>query len=54
MIRGVIVMESGWFHTSGEKLEMKEIVDGVTKLEVEQRTGCQVYFSRELRPMLPF
>jgi len=49
-----IVTELGWFHTSGEKLEMREIAEGVTKQDVEQRTGCQVHFSQKLRPMRPF
>jgi 3-oxoacid CoA-transferase subunit B len=55
--RGVvndIVTELGWFHISSEGLEMKEIAEGVTKKEVEQRTGCQVHYSREQCPMLPF
>jgi 3-oxoacid CoA-transferase subunit B len=48
-----IVTELGWFQISGEGLDMKEISEGVTKEEVEQRTGCNVRFSTELRPMLP-
>ncbi len=55
--RGVvndIVTELGWFHVSGEGLEMKGIAEGVTKEEVTQRTGCQVHFSQQLSPMLPF
>jgi len=49
--RGVvhdIVTELGWFHVSGHGIEMKEIAEGVTKQEVEQRTGCQVHYSQEL------
>jgi 3-oxoacid CoA-transferase subunit B len=49
-----IVTELGWFHVSAEGLVMKEIAEGVTKEEVEQRTGCPVHFSADLRPMLPF
>lgn len=48
-----IVTELGWFRVSGEGLEMKEIAEGVTKEEVEQRTGCPVHFSQELCLMLP-
>jgi 3-oxoacid CoA-transferase subunit B len=49
-----IVTELGWFHVSREGLEMNEIAEGVTREQVEQRTGCQVNFSQELRLMLPF
>jgi 3-oxoacid CoA-transferase subunit B len=49
-----IITELGWFHVSAEGLVMQEIAEGVTKVEVEQRTGCQVQFSADLRPMLPF
>ena len=49
-----IVTELGWFHVSSEGLEMNEIAEGVTRKEVEQRTGCHVNFSQELCPMLPF
>jgi len=49
-----IVTELGWFHVSSEGLEMKEIAEDVTKIEVERRTGCHVRYSQELRPMLPF
>jgi 3-oxoacid CoA-transferase subunit B len=49
-----IVTELGWFHVSSSGLEMKEISEGVTQQEVERRTGCQVRFSPELRPMLAF
>jgi 3-oxoacid CoA-transferase subunit B len=48
-----IVTELGWFHVSREGLEMEEIAEGVTKMEVEKRTGCQVHFAQDLRPMLP-
>ena len=46
-----IVTELGWFHVSAEGLVMQEIAEGVTKDAVEHRTGCQVLFSRDLRPM---
>lgn len=55
--RGVvndIVTELGWFHVSVGGLEMKEIAEGVTMEEVEQRTGCQVHYSQEPCRMLPF
>jgi len=48
-----IVTELGWFHVSTEGIVMQEIVEGVTKDAVEQRTGCPVHFSPDLRPMLP-
>jgi len=48
-----IVTELGWFHVTAEGLVMQEIVEGVTKDAVESRTGCQVHFSADLRPMLP-
>jgi 3-oxoacid CoA-transferase subunit B len=48
-----IVTELGWFHVSSERLEMTEIAEGVTKEEVEQRTGCPVHFSQELCRMIP-
>ncbi len=48
-----IVTELGWFHVSAEGLVMREIAEGVTKDAVENRTGCQVRFSADLRPMLP-
>jgi len=48
-----IVTELGWFHVSHRGLEMKEITEGITKEEVEKRTGCQVHYSKELCPMLP-
>lgn len=49
-----IVTELGWFHVSPEGLVMQEIAEGVTKDAVEDRTGCQVRFSADLRPMLSF
>jgi 3-oxoacid CoA-transferase subunit B len=49
-----IVTELGWFRVSAEGLVMQEIAEGVTKHAVEQRTGCQVHFSTDLCPMLPF
>ena len=49
-----IVTELGWFHVSPEGLVMQEIAEGVTKDAVEHRTGCQVHFSADLRPMLSF
>jgi 3-oxoacid CoA-transferase subunit B len=49
-----IVTELGWFHVSAEGLVMQEIAEGVTKWDVERRTGCLVHFSADLRPMLPF
>ena len=49
-----IVTELGWFHVSVEGLVMQEIAEGVTTDAVEHRTGCQVHFSADLRPMLPF
>jgi len=49
-----IITELSWFRVSGEGLEMKEIAEGVTKEEVEQRTGCPLRFSKELCLMLPF
>jgi 3-oxoacid CoA-transferase subunit B len=49
-----IVTELGWFHVSAEGLVMQEIAEGVTKDAIEHRTGCQVHFSADLRPMLPF
>jgi 3-oxoacid CoA-transferase subunit B len=49
-----IVTELGWFHVSPEGLVVQEIAEGVTKGEIEQRTGCRVHFSADLRPMLPF
>jgi len=49
-----IVTELGWFHVSAEWLVMQEIAEGVTRDAVEHRTGCQVRFSQDLRPMLPF
>ena len=55
--RGVvndIVTDLGWFHVSAEGLEMKEISEGVTQDQVEQRTGCPVRYARNLGPMLPF
>jgi 3-oxoacid CoA-transferase subunit B len=47
-----IFTELGWFHISSEGLVMKEISQGVTQEEVEQRTGCHVHFSQELCRML--
>jgi len=55
--RGVvhdIITELGWFHISSEGLEVKEIAEGVTREEVEQRTGCRVHYSQELCAMLPY
>ncbi len=49
-----IVTELGWFHVSADGLVVEEIAEGVTKAEVEHRTGCNVHFSRDLRPMLPY
>jgi 3-oxoacid CoA-transferase subunit B len=49
-----IVTELGWFHVSGNGLEMKEIAEGVTQEEVERRTGCQVNYSQEPCTMLPY
>lgn len=49
-----IVTEMGWFRISPEGLAMHEIAEGVTRNEVQQRTGCPVHFSQDLRPMLPF
>ena len=49
-----IVTELGWFHVSADGLVMQEIAEGMTNDEVEHRTGCQVHFSPDLRPMLPF
>ena len=49
-----IVTEPGWFYVSCERLEMKEIAQGVTKEEVAQRTGCHVHYSQQLCPMLAF
>jgi 3-oxoacid CoA-transferase subunit B len=49
-----IVTELGWFHVSSSGIEMMEISEGVSKLDVEQRTGCQVRYSPELCPMLAF
>ena len=49
-----IVTELGWFHVAPEGLVMQEIPEGVTKDAVEHRTGCQVHFPADLRPMLPF
>jgi len=49
-----IVTELGWFHVSAEGLVMQEIAEGVTKDAVAQRTECQVRFSADLKPMLPF
>ena len=48
-----IVTELGWFHVSADGLVMQEIAEGVTKDVVEQRTGCQVGYSADLRSMLP-
>jgi len=48
-----IVTELGWFHVSADGLVVEEVAEGVTKDDVEHRTGCQVHFSRDLRPMLP-
>ena len=48
-----IVTELGWFQVGAGQLVMKEIAEGVTKEEVEKRTGCQVRFSQDLGPMLP-
>jgi 3-oxoacid CoA-transferase subunit B len=49
-----IITELGWFHVSAEGLVMQEIAEGVTRCDVERRTGCQVHFSANLSPMLPF
>ena len=49
-----IVTELGWFHVAPEGLVMQEIAEGVTKDAVEHRTGCQVHFSADLHPMLPY
>lgn len=49
-----IVTELGWFHVSAEGLIMQEIAEGVTRDMAIQRTGCQLHFSPDLRPMLPF
>lgn len=49
-----IVTELGWFHVSPAGLEMKEIAEGVTKEQVEQRTGCLVRYSKDLSMMLPY
>jgi len=49
-----IVTELGWFHVAAEGLVMQEIAEGVTKDAVGHRTGCQVHFSADLRPMLPY
>jgi 3-oxoacid CoA-transferase subunit B len=48
-----IVTELGWFHISADGLTMLEIAEGVTREEVEKRTGCSVQFSHDLRLMLP-
>lgn len=48
-----IVTELGWFQVSAEGLAMREIAEGVTREEVEQRTGCKVRFSSDIHPMLP-
>lgn len=47
-----VVTELGWFHISAEGLLMREIAEGVTREAVKERTGCQVIFSPDLRPML--
>ena len=49
-----IVTELGWFHVSAEGLVIQEIAEGVTKDAVEHRTGCQVHYSADIRPMLPY
>jgi 3-oxoacid CoA-transferase subunit B len=46
-----IVTELGWFHVSVEGLVMQEIAEGVSKEMVEERTGCRVHFSPDLRRM---
>jgi 3-oxoacid CoA-transferase subunit B len=46
-----IVTDLGWFHVSPEGLAMQEIAEGVSKQMVEERTGCRVRFSPDLRPM---
>ena len=48
-----IVTELGWFSVTADGLVMQEIAQGVTKDAVEQKTGCKVQFSADLRPMLP-
>lgn len=49
-----IVTELGWFHVSADGLVLSEIAEGVTIDAVKQRTGCELLFSADLRPMLPF
>ena len=49
-----IVTELGWFHISREGIVLEEIAEGVTREEVEKRTGCHLLFAQQLRPMLPF
>ena len=49
-----IVTELGWFHVYADGLVMSEIAEGVTIDAVKQRTGCELLFSADLRPMLPF
>ena len=49
-----IVTELGWFHVSADGLVMSEIAEGVTIDVAKQRTGCELLFSADLRPMLPF
>ena len=48
-----VVTELGWFHVSAEGLVMREIAEGITREAVEERTGCRVVISPDLRPMLP-
>ena len=48
-----IVTELGWFRVGAEGLVMHEVAEGVNQEEVQKRTGCQVQFAQDLRPMLP-
>ena len=48
-----IVTELGWFRVGAEGLVMHEVAEGVNLEEVQKRTGCQVQFAQDLRPMLP-
>ena len=42
--------ERGWFHVAPEGLVVKEIMDGITKEEIEQRVGCPAQFAADRRP----
>jgi 3-oxoacid CoA-transferase subunit B len=48
-----IVTDLGWIKVTPEGLVMTEIAEGCTKQQVQERTGCEIKFANDLRPMTP-